>query len=295
MKISIKALHLLVLFLLSCGAWAQKAVSVHGKYSYTVGENENITLAEVKRKCMLGAQNAAIKEAFKEKITSTTNMVDASINGKEITAFYDEVSMNSCAEWIGDTKTPVVSVDYANGKLIFTVEVWGEAREVTQAKTEVDWKILCNGTTDAYQSLSFKHKDRLYVKFKAPVAGYVAIYLIDSTTKRACCMLPYPGDTDGRHEVRAGKEYVFFDRDTDLDATPLSLTTSEELEMDQVVLIFSPNSFTKNNDEGGNRKQLSSQSLEAFEQWLKKLRKQDPAMVIDRSTWITIVNENAKK
>lgn len=295
MKFTPRKLLLTVLIAISTAACAQNIERVHGTYSYTVGENENITLAEVKRRCIIGAQNAAIKETFKEKITSITNMTDANINGKDVSSFYDEVTLNSCAEWVGDTREPAITATYANGALTFEAEVWGEAREVTKAKTEFEWRTLCNGTTNAYESSTFKHGDRLYIKFKSPVSGYLAIYLLDSSSKTATRMLPYAKNTTGYHEIKAGKDYLLFDPFTDPEASPLTTSTSEELEMDQVILIFSPNFFARNNDEGATRKQLARQSLEHFEQWLKKLRKRDSDIVIDRTKWITIVNDNINK
>lgn len=273
---------------LTTAATAQKTENVHGVFAYTVGENEKFSLTEMKHKCLIGAQNEAIKNTFKERISSTTNMVDANINGRDVSSFYDEVTLSSTAEWIGDTQAPVFTINYIGGQLTFQAEVWGEAREISNAKTELDWATLCNGTTAAYQSTSFKHRDHLYIRLRTPVSGYVAIYLLDSSSKQACCMLPYTGNTTGQHAVKAGREYVFFDKKRDPEATPLTLTTRDELEIDQVILIFSPNPFTKNVDDGSSRRQLGRQSLEDFEKWLRKLRKQDPEMVIDRSTWLTI-------
>lgn len=273
---------------LTTAATAQKTENVHGVFAYTVGENEKFSLTELKHKCLIGAQNEAIKNTFKERISSTTNMVDASINGHDVSSFYDEVTLSSTAEWIGDTQAPVFTINYIGGQLTFQAEVWGEAREISNAKTELDWATLCNGTTAAYQSTSFKHRDHLYIRLRTPVSGYVAIYLLDSSSKQACCMLPYTSNTTGQHAVKAGREYVFFDKERDPEATPLTLTTRDELEIDQVILIFSPNPFTKNVDDGSRRRQLGRQSLEDFEKWLRKLRKQDPEMVIDRSTWLTI-------
>lgn len=283
-----KIILLAVAAMMATATVAQKTERVHGVFNYTVGESETFSLAEIKHKCLVGAQNEAIRNAFSERITSTTNMVDANINGRDVSSFYDEVTLSSTAEWIGDTQAPVFTASYADGRLTFQAEVWGEAREISNAKTELDWATLCNGTTAAYQSTSFKHRDRLYIRLRTPVSGYVAIYLLDSSSKQACCMLPYAGNTTGQHAVQAGREYVFFDKERDPEATPLSLTTRDELEIDQVILIFSPNPFTKNVDNGSGRRQLGRQSLEDFEKWLRKLRKQDPDMVIDRSTWLTI-------
>ena len=59
--------------------------------------------------------------------------------------------------------------------------------------------------------------------------------------------------------------------------------------MNQVVLIFSPNPFTKCNEITGDHRHPNSLSIEDFEAWLKRLRLRDRDMVIDRSKWVKIV------
>ena len=92
---------------------------------------------------------AILAEKFKEKITSITNIIDANVNGKDVSTFYDEVTMNSCAEWIGDIQVPIITVDYTDDKLAFTAEVWGEAREIKKSMIVKLFLNLClkNGTT----------------------------------------------------------------------------------------------------------------------------------------------------
>ena len=92
----------------------------------------------------------------------------------------------------------------------------------------------------------------------------------------------------------AGQEYVLFDRDLDVNATPYRMVTDKPLELNNVVLIFSPNPFTKCNDDAGGFRHANSVDIDDFEKWLRKTRKRDNDMVVDRSQWLVITNANAK-
>lgn len=289
-----KIITICLLLLCALTATAQRVEKVHGIYSYTVGDNEAFTFAEMKQRCILRAQNEAIKEKFNENISARTNMVDANINGEAISQFVEEIDVNAAAEWLGDTQAPEISVKYEGNVLTFTAEVWGEAREIVQQAVDFDWKILCGGTTDSYQSNKFNNRDRVFIKFKSPIPGYLAIYVLDSTNKEASCWLPYRSNTSGYFPVAAGKEYVLFDKAVDPYASPYRMVTSKPIEMDKVVLIFSPNAFTKCNDNVGDYKHANSLSIADFKKWLRKARKNDKDMVVDQTQWITIVNDKAK-
>ena len=120
------------------------------------------------------------------------------------------------------------------------------------------------------------------------------IYVLDSSNKKASCWLPYRNNTLGRFEVLAGQEYILFDRTFDVNATPYRMVTDKPLELNNVVLIFSPNPFTKCNDDAGDFRHANSLDIEDFEKWLSKARKRDKDMVVDRSQWLAITNANAK-
>ena len=167
-------------------------------------------------------------------------MVDANINGEAISQFVEEIDVNAAAEWLGDTQTPEISVKYEGNVLTFTAEVWGEAREIVQQSIDFDWKILCGGTTDSYQSNKFNNRDRVFIKFKSPIPGYLAIYVLDSTNKEASCWLPYRSNTSGYFPVVAGKEYVLFDKAVDPYASPYRMVTSKPIEMDKVCSFSRP-------------------------------------------------------
>lgn len=270
---------------------AQVKMNVYGIATMYVSDEDNITISEAKVECIRRARCEAIKEAFGELITSSTNMVDAELNGETLSQFVEETNLMSKAEWLEDTREPKVSYSPTDGnRIVFTAEVWGKAREIKQSKIEFDWKILCGGTSNKYEGNTFGNKERIYITFKTPAAGYVAVYLLDSTKKTASCLLPYKNNQTGRHKVASNKQYVFFDPDSDSKAVGYNLTTSAPLELDQVVFIFSPNPFTKCIDITGDRRHPNSLSIEDFEKWLNRIKSADSDMVVDRSKWVKIIN-----
>lgn len=273
-------------------AQAQKPVKVHGKATLVVSDNDNITPMEAKKECIKRAKNEAIKEAFGELIVSNTEILDAiDIKGNDLSSFVQETTMSARAEWVEDTKQPFVKLDIQEGSIVYTAEVWGKAREIPPSQIDFDWKVLCGNKNDDNEYKNFANKQRIFIKFKSPVAGYVAIYLLDSSREEASCLLPYKNNQRGQHKVQAGREYIFFDSESDPRAINYRLTTGEPVEMDQIVLIFSPNAFTKCNEITGDRKHPNTLSIADFEAWLKRQRLRDTELVIDRNKWIKIINE----
>ena len=114
-----------MLLFIAAPSFAQRTENVHGVYTYTVGEDETFSIAEMRHKCIVGAQNEAIKEKFNENIKANTNMVDMDISGEAISRFVEEIEAYSAAEWLGDSKPSVFKADYAADRLTFTAEVWG--------------------------------------------------------------------------------------------------------------------------------------------------------------------------
>lgn len=293
MRTIYKILFFTIALLFTVGtANAQKKKDVHGTATYTVSESDNITIPEAKKECINRARAEAIKEAFGETITSNTNMVDAQMNGSDVSNFVEETTLMSQAEWLGDTKEPEVEVNYVDGKLVITATVWGEAREIKQSKIDFSWKVLKGGPDGKTESDAFNNKDRIYITFRTPAAGFLAIYLLDSTNKEASCLLPYKTNFSGQQRVLPNRNYTFFDKATDPKAIGYNLTTKAPLEMDQVVLIFSPNPFTKCNEVTGDRRHPNSLAINDFEKWLRKMKKQDKDMVVDRTKWVKITNDN---
>lgn len=275
---------------------AQKPVKVHGKATYVVSENDDITPIEAKKECIKRAKDDAIKGAFGELITSNTDIIDATDgDGNDLSSFVQATTMSARAEWLEDTKEPVVKLDVQDGRFVYTAEVWGRAREIPVSQIDFSWKVLCGGKDDCNEGNRFDNKQRIFVKFRTPVEGYVAIYLLDSTREEASCLLPYKNNARGQHKVQAGRDYIFFDSACEPGAINYRLTTNEPIEMDQIVLIFSPNPFTKCNEITGDRKHPNTLSIQDFEGWLKRLRLRDTELAVDRSKWLKIINSKSDK
>lgn len=282
-------MFLSLFFFVSVPALSQKTKKVKGTAKYTLGLHD--TPAKAIEECVKLARIDAIKNAFGEMVTSNTNMVDANLNGKEFSNFIEETSVLSRAEWLGDTKEPEIKQANVDGNIVFTATVWGEAREIKQAKVDFDWKVMRGTPNGMVEGYKFNNKDRIYITFRSPATGYLAIYLIDSTNKEANCLLPYKTYDNGPQVVKAGRKYTFFDKDVDPKAIGYNLTTNEPLEMDQIVVIFSPNQFFKRNENKGDWRHPNSLPMEDFDKWLRKIAGQDKDMVIDRSKYVQINND----
>ena len=158
---------------------AQRTATVEGSYTYVVGENDNITLREAKLKCVELAKAEAIKAEFGELITSDVIDTNVETNGEATSSYFWENTVAMAkGDWLGDTKAPEITVTYDKGKLIFHANVKGKAREIIQAKADLKWSILKDGNDKKVETSSFNSGERIYMQFRSPSAGYVAVYLI---------------------------------------------------------------------------------------------------------------------
>lgn len=268
---------------------AQNVKKVHGKAEYVIYENDNITHFEARHNCIKLAQEEAIKKEFGELVSSITNMIDSNINGEEIEQFISETNLLSKAIWLEDTKEPIITcVPKEDGRIIYTAEVWGMAKEISRNQIELEWKILAGGIEDRFESNKFSNKQRIYIKFSSPIDGYLAIYLLDNTRKVANCLLPYKNNKRGQHYIKGGKTYYLFNKQSDPNAFHYRMTTTAQIERDRVVLIFSPNPFTKCNEITGDRRHPNSLSIDDFRTWIRRLQSRDDDLIIDQSKYITI-------
>lgn len=88
----------ILLLTATAAAYADKDTKprkVHGKATLILSENDNMTLIEAKRECVKRARYEAIKEAFGESLSSTTNIVEGTVNGTDISNFVEETTMSA--------------------------------------------------------------------------------------------------------------------------------------------------------------------------------------------------------
>jgi hypothetical protein len=287
-----KKLTLIILILaFTLVTQAQREEEVSGSYTYVLSENDGITLKEAKHMCIELAKAAAIKEKFGELITSDVIDSNVETNGESTNSYYWENTVAMAkGDWLGDTEKPQLDIKYEDDKLIFTAEVKGRAREIIQSKIDLKWEIMKDGLTMRKKASVFESGERIFVNFRSPADGYVAIYLIlgDDVTQ---CLLPYPKDTDGRFEVKAGREYMFFDKEEDLTAVPWKLSTKRRLENNQLVIIYSPNPFTKCNDKSVDKMHPNTLNTHDLQRWLLKCQREDRDMVVNKK-WVKIYQKN---
>ncbi len=278
-----------ILFLLCVFFKAYPDDNVSAEYTYHATEHESP--AEAKQTAVQRARIQALEDKYGRKIhndnvTDITN-TDGKTSSSFIATSYSEVN----GEWLKDTKEPEYEIFYESNTLVVRVKVWGKAREIKQNAVDVDVAILRNGTDRKFESDEFNDGDQFYVAFKSPINGYVAIYYIDKETQDAFCLLPYSGDTEGQVSIAANREYIFFSPEMCPDqrkkalVDEILLPSGRNKKIDEIVIIFSHNSFFKalDNEYKSDEHQLPrGLKTKEFNEWLSKCRSKDNDMVAIR-------------
>lgn len=276
-----------MLLFFSLHVFAQKkAQTICGEYIYY--PPSNVSVDDAVKTAIERAKIAALAEKFGTLISQNNSTVVKNENGQSTTDFTSLGGSEVKGEWIEDTKIPETKVSYEKDMLVVKANVCGKAREITRAAVDFSAKILRNGIDRNFESDTFKNEDDFYLLFKSPVNGYLAVYLIDSEQK-AFCLLPYASNTAGKVAIEHGKEYIFFSKkklstEEARLVEEYKLTAEKDIEYNQIYIIFSPNEFTKANDN------LSSTSLPRdlpfndFQRWLLKCRNRDNDIRVDSKT-----------
>lgn len=264
-------------------AAAQKIIS--GSYVYRVPEN--ISLNEARHRAVEKARVQALADTF-GTIVDMTNYT--SIRNSTDASSVDMISISESevkGEWLADVDEPVCDVDFEDGQLIVTAKVKGKAREIKTAAIDFQAKVLRNGIENRHESYEFVSGDDLYMSFRSPISGYLAVYLWDGG-KNAYCLVPYSSQAEGCFEVKAGKGYVLFSSKSAGNEISSNLvdefnvTCSQANEMNMIYVLFSPNMFTKamSDNDGG----LQEMDFKSFQKWLLRVRAQDEHMQVERKT-----------
>lgn len=269
----------------SCEAYAQTR-KVSGTYIYYSDPNQSYK--EAKDAAILQAKMQVLAKEFGTLFVQSTLQMDQQKNGQESNYFSQLSDTEVKGEWIADTKEPiVVRKDITDdGVITFEVTVEGTAKPINNEAAEFETLVLRNGTNKRNADTDFIERDDIYLYFKAPVDGYVAVYLADDSGN-VNCLLPYKGDGDGLQPVKHGKEYVFFSREHESKAyqslVDLYYVTCENplAEQNIIYVLFSPNPFTKASDEEkqDQDKLLPRQlSYKNFLRWMGKICARDKKM-----------------
>lgn len=283
----------IIMLLCPSGVHAQKVETISGTFSCFFDENSNLSFSEAKVKAIENARIEALKQAFGTTISS--DIVSETVIGPDGNAHSElrEVTQETArGEWLGDTAEPTLDIRYDSGihSFIYDVTVSGKIRKISKSRIELDWKILCEGTSDENENDGFANGNHIYVSLKSPVSGYVAIYLMgdDGTVN---CLLPYRYDATGSaYEIKGGKRYVFFDKESDSSAQRYVLKTDRTIENNVVYLIFSQKPFTKCMENIGDDNRPNFLSVSSFEKWKAVSMQHDDGMTAEKK-WIRIINK----
>ena len=265
---------------------ADNIKEVNGKFSYIVELDDAITVKEAKQRCIENARIEAMKSEFGQFITSDIISTIVETEDESSTSYMEMNEAMVKGDWLADTKEPKIDIKFIDNKLFFSAEVWGQVSEIKQSNTELDWTVKKEINDTKVEASEFNTGDRFFIDFKSPADGYLAIYLIGEDDETSC-LLPYRKDPSGRIKIKGGKEYQFFDKNIDPSASYYKLNTSKPLEMNELVIIYSPNPFSKSNDVSKDSKHPNSLNSRDFQKWLLKCQRKDSEMVVNKK-WIKI-------
>lgn len=289
-------ISLFVLFLfLVFPCFAQKVKTVIGEVLYYAPEN--LTIEQAKNVALQRAQIKALADEFGTIVSLNTSTIITTANGESSMNYSSLSNSDVKGEWIETLGDPEYKISYEEGVLVISCRVKGKAREISNSQIDLELKLLRNGIGEKCEDDNFKDKDFLYMYFKTPVKGYIAVYFIDAS-KNTYCILPYRADSDGKVELEANKEYIFFNSEKSeplyhkSEVDEYELTCDGEDEINYVYVIFSPNSFTKAADKAsevdGEQELPRFLSFDKFEKWLGKTRLYDKDMqVVIRSITVS--------
>ena len=285
-----KSILLIILAVFPLISFAQRVCEVSGEYTYYAPLN--ITPNEAKAVAIEKAKIQALADAFGTLIDVRSTSLIQNENGKSNTNFISLGESSVKGEWLGDTREPETEVMIEGEDfMIAKAKVWGQAREIVSAPIQINAKLLkqTNGKHDEDQ---FHHGDHLYLSFKSPSSGYLAVYQMDEN-ELVYCMLPYSEDEDGQFPVRAKKSYILFSEknaEKGEKCEEYFMTSEKETaEQNMVFVIFSPNKFTKANDEESDKIVSVNGELELtprvlpyadFQKWLLRCRRADKDMQV---------------
>jgi len=266
---------------------------VRAEYTYYIPANVSPDAA--REIAIQRAQAQAIADEFGAVVTQSSAVRIETANENVNTDFLSIGGSELKGEWLETTGEPKIEYITDGKDLAVRVEISGVIREIEGTKVPFDVKILRNGTSDAHESEVFQSGDDLYMSFRSPSGGYIAIYLIDAGNQ-AFCLLPYQGQENGFFPTKANRRYLFFHPDFAPDGIGKELVdeivtdTSLGKERNRILTVFSPNKFFKAADRQTGKDLPRNLSYAEFQKWLANLKRHDVEVSI-LETAITISKE----
>ncbi len=266
--------------LLCLTSFADKVKKVEGEYTFYAPEN--MSPAEARRVALDRAMTTAIANEFGTLISQNSSTVIRNDESDSHNNFFSIGGSEVKGEWIRTIGEPEYSISYESDMLVVRVKVKGEAREIETAAVNFDARTLKNGTDLRFESYEFRNNDDLFLYFKSPETGYVAVFLLDEATTDVSMLLPYASSSLSSYPVRRGKAYVFFseatcEKDDAGEVENYVLMCNADVEYNSIYVVFSPEKFTSPLSE---KRHLDVPVITygEFNKWLTHNRKHDKRM-----------------
>lgn len=277
---TVRSVIICSLLLLSLNCFARNVKTVEGEYTYYAPEN--ISPAEARRIALDRAMITAIANEFGTLVSQNTSSVTKNDNSASQSSFFSIGGSEVKGEWIRTIGTPEYKLTYEQDMLIVKVRVKGEACEIETTTIDFDVRTLKNNADLKFESRDFNNKDDIFLYFKSPENGYLAVFLLDETTAEVSMMLPYEKSGLSAYPIKRGKPYFFFS-ETKCDKEELDyvenyeMICSSDVEYNSLYIVFSPNRFNSPLTDA-RRFEVPVIKYEEFNKWLTRNRKHDKDM-----------------
>lgn len=257
------------------GASAQDEKIVRVKGDALVRIENNETQNHAKERAEELAKLDAIQNTFGTYVEQQTDMVLE--EGKVNYSIMAGTRMK--ADWIETTKLeftfPEQKSGNSNEKIIYVkCAIEGNAREIRSKANIKALTLRC--PREECASDVFKNNQQLFLYFRAPVDGYLSVYIDEGQITRR--LLPYERmGNESYIRITGDKDYVFFENkkgfNTKEKTDEVILYTDKTEEYNNIYMIFSENTFVKPNLEesspaGEGIFHPKSISSDDFQEWL---------------------------
>lgn len=281
-----KSIVLIFAFVLATGLSAQNTRTASGSYIYYAPEN--ITLEHAKLIALERAMTQIIADEFGTYV-EMANMTKLENSGQNSSVEMHTLALSDVkGEWLETLRGPDYDISWEQGMLVIKVKVTGRIRKLDEkAPVSFEAKLLRNGLGDNAESIDFKEGDEMFLSFRSPSSGYLAVYLHDGGDK-VYRLLPYALNPDqSPAEIKARRRHVFFSTDKaflpdGLDpyyVSELVMTCSQSVEFNRVYVVFNPSYFMIPMDDENDIPQMDYRQ---FQSWLIMAQSKNDAFQVQK-------------
>ena len=272
--------------LLSLDVSARKVKTVEGEYTFYAPEN--MSPAEARRVATDRAMIAAIANEFGTLVSQNSSSVVKNDGSETDNSFFSIGGSEVKGEWIRTIGSPRYTITYEQDMLVVKAWVKGEACEIETASIDLDVRTLRHAPDLKYETREFKDNDDIFLYFRSPENGYLAVFLLDETTATVSLLLPYESSGLSSYPVKRGSPYIFFSENTCErseagEVENYVLMCSAEVEYNSIYVVFSPDKFTSPLSDTRHL-EVPVISYEEFSKWLTRNRKHDKRMNVQTIT-----------